>query len=208
MLKLTPKDLKRDSNRAMVKELLSARYLTFSVDHLMVRESRASDETEIECFLEVRDQTGEGTDYEVTGFGQGVLDAMFNGITNKVAPDCSTLKNISLQGFQVSVDKKDLKARRQASRGTSAAVEICLTIDNGFDTNNGLIPFRSKSRSMLAASVDVVVKVVQYFVNSEIAVIYLKELIIDSKKRGRPDLTEHYLSKLSDLMSNTSYENI
>ena len=35
-----------------------------------------------------------------------------------------------------------------------------------------------------------------------------KELIEDSKKRNRFDLTDIYISKLSELMSNTSYENI
>lgn len=208
MLKLTPKDLKRDSNSEMVKELLSSKYLTFSVDRLVVRENKCSDNTVVECDLEVRDRNNDGTDYKITGEGLGVLDALFNGITDKVAVDCNTLNNISVQEFEVSVDKEDLKASRQKSRGTSATVEICLTINNGFDSNSRLIPFRSRSRSMLSASVDVVVKTIQYFVNSEVAVLYLKELIKDSKKRGRPDLTEHYISKLSDLMSNTSYENI
>lgn len=208
MLKLTPKDLKRGDIAEMVKELLSSKYLVFSVDNLVVRESNASDNTEIECDLSVRDRNLAGTDYEIVGEGQGVLDALFNGITDKVATDCNTLNNISVQEFQVSVDKMDLKKSRQKSRGTSATVEICLTIDNGFDNNNRLIPFRSRSRSMLSASVDVVVKTVQYFVNSEVAVLYLKELIEDSKKRDRPDLTERYISKLSDLMFNTSYENI
>tara|TARA_R110001583_G_scaffold88756_7_gene229861 strand:+ start:180 stop:806 length:627 start_codon:yes stop_codon:yes gene_type:complete len=208
MLKLTPKDLKRDSNSEMVKELLSSKYLTFSVDQLVVRENKSSDNTVVECDLEVRDQNNDGTDYKIAGEGLGVLDALFNGITDKVAVDCNTLNNISVQGFEVSVDKEDLKASREKSRGTSATVKICLTINNGFDSNNRLIPFRSRSRSMLSASVDVVVKTIQYFVNSEVAVLYLKELIGDAKKRGRPDLTEHYVSKLSDLMSNTSYENI
>jgi hypothetical protein len=208
MLKLTPRDLKRDSNSEMVKELLSSKHLTFSVDQLVVRESRASDNTVVECDLEVKDQNNDGADYKIVGEGLGVLDALFNGITDKVAVDCNTLNNISVQGFEVSVDKEDLKASREKSRGTSATVEICLTIDNGFDNNSRLIPFRSRSRSMLSASVDVVVKTIQYFVNSEVAVLYLKELIEDSKKRGRPDLTERYVLKLSDLMSNTSYENI
>lgn len=208
MLKLTPKDLKRDRNNTMVKELLSSEYLGFSVDSLVVRENKSSESTHVECVLEVRNQTGYDVVYEISGSGQGVLDALFNGVIESLSEDCSTLNNISVEEFQVQVDERDLRALRQKERGTSAAVEICLTIDNGFDNLNRLIPFRSRSRSMLSASVSAVVDVIQYYVNSERAVIYLKELIEDSKKRNRFDLTDIYISKLSELMSNTSYENI
>jgi hypothetical protein len=208
MLKLTPRDLKREANSEMVRELLSSRYLSFSVDEVVVRESSASETTQVECELDVRDQTGLGVSYKIKGTGAGVLDALFNGIADEMIPDCRTLKNLSVQEFQVQTDKRDLKALRQERRGASAAVEICLTIDNGFDTNNREVPFRSRSRSILSASVDVVIETIQYFVNSEVAVLYLKELVEDSKKRNRFDLTDDYISKLSDLMSNTSYEDV
>ena len=208
MLKLTPKDLKRDENSVMVKELLSSRYLHFSINRLVVREDRVSNDTVVECQLRAKSLDEPCEHYNIVGEGVGVLDALFNGIISSVAPDCNTLNNISVQGFQVNLDRDDLKISRQKKRSTAAKVEICLTIDNGFDSNGRLIPFRSQSRSMLSASVDVVVEVVEYFVNSELAVLYLKELIKDSKDRSRPDLTERYISKLSDLMSNTSYENI
>ena len=160
MLKLTPRDLKREANSEMVRELLSSRYLSFSVDEVVVRESSASETTQVECELDVRDQTGLGVSYKIKGTGAGVLDALFNGIADEMIPDCRTLKNLS------------------------------------------------RSRSILSASVDVVIETIQYFVNSEVAVLYLKELVEDSKKRNRFDLTDDYISKLSDLMSNTSYEDV
>lgn len=204
MLKITPKDVKRQANSAMVKELLSDRYRTFFVDRLVVRESRASETTDVECTLVV----GGDSEHNISGAGLGVLDALFNAIVQHVVGDCSSLRNISVESFQVQTDKEDLREFRKNARSTAAAVETCLIIDNGFDTNSRLVPFRSKSRSVLAATVAVVTEAIEYFVNSEIAVLYLKELIDDSKKRNRFDLTETYISKLSDLMSNTSYEQI
>lgn len=203
MLKITPKDVKRQANSVMVRELLCDRYRTFAVDRLVVRESRASENTEVECALVVGD-----TEYEIVGTGLGVLDALFNGVVQHVVGDCSSLKNISVESFQVQIDKEYSRKYHTTARSTAAVVETCLIIDNGFDTNNGLVPFRSKSRSVLSATVMVVIEAVEYFVNSEVAVLYLKELIKDSKERSRPDLTERYISKLSELMSNTSYENI
>ena len=203
MLKKTPKDVKRQANGLMVRELLCDRYRTFAVDRLVVRESRASENTEVECTLMVGD-----LEHEIVGVGLGVLDALFNGVVQHVVGDCSSLKNISVESFQVQIDREDLRKHHTGVRSTAAVVETCLIIDNGFDTNNGLVPFRSKSRSVLSATVMVVIEAVEYFVNSEVAVLYLKELIKDSKERSRPDLTERYVSKLSDLMSNTSYENI
>lgn len=208
MLKLTPRDLKREDNSKMVKDLLTSRYLTFSIDRLVVHEDIINDSTRVECSLCVVDGKGNNVEYFIEGLGFGFLDALFNGVTEKLAKDCSTLNNISVQGFQARVDEKDLREQKESLRGSDASVEICLTIDNGFDNINKFIPFRSKSRSMLSASVGVVIETIQYFVNSQNAVVYLKELILDSERRNRFDLTEYYISKLSSLMSNTSYEDI
>jgi hypothetical protein len=59
---------------------------------------------------------------------------------------------------------------------------------------------------MIAASVDVVCKTIEFFVNSERAVLRLKQLIKDASERNRGDLYNQYTLKLSELVFNTSYE--
>ncbi len=82
-------------------------------------------------------------------------------------------------------------------------MEMLLTIDNG---SGKLIPFRSRDHSMIAASVRVVCKTVEFFVNSERAVLLLKSLVDDAQRRNREDLCNRYIRAMALLVYNTSYE--
>jgi len=82
-------------------------------------------------------------------------------------------------------------------------VEVSLTIDNG---SGKLIPLRSRDHSMIAASVDVVCRTVEFFVNSERAVLRLKKLVDNARSRNRGDLCERYIYMMAALVCNTSYE--
>jgi hypothetical protein len=159
--------------------------------------------TGVECKLSVKNLEGESIAYDIRGDGRGLLDALFNALIAKLVDDCHSLSNLRLEEFQISVDEEDLKKLRRQGRGTDARVEVTLIINNGCGK---LIPFRSRSRSMIAASVDVVSKTIEFFVNSERAVLRLKWLIEDSRSRNRGDLTERYIHMLSSLVCNTSYE--
>ena len=54
----------------------------------------------------------------------------------------------------------------------------------------------------------VVMQAVEFYVNSEKAVMELRSLINNAKERNRIDLVERYISMLSTLTENTSYEGI
>jgi len=202
-MKPTPEDVKRELNEEIVQEVLTEKRLQFSIEDLVIKEAMANEVTSIECELLVENIEGEAITYNIKGTGKGLLDALFNALITKLVDDCHSLSNLRLEEFQVCVDEKDLRKLRRQGRGTDAHVEISLIINNGCGK---LIPFRSRHRSIIAASVDVVIRTVEFFVNSERAVLRLKGLIENASSRGRADLAEQYMLMLSSLVCNTSYE--
>ena len=202
-MKPTPEDVKRELNKEIVQEVLTEKRLQFSIEHLIIKEAVTNEMTGVECELLVKNLEGEAIAYNIKGVGKGLLDALFNALITKLVGDCHSLSNLRLEEFQVCVDEKDLKKLRRQGRGTDAHVEISLIINNGCGK---LIPFRSRHRSMIAASVEVVIRTVEFFVNSERAVLRLKALVENASSRNRADLAEQYMSMLSSLVCNTSYE--
>jgi hypothetical protein len=202
-MKLTPEDVKREKNSEIIQTVLTEKCLQFSINELVIRESVRDAVTGVECTLSVENLEGKSITYNIEGTGGGLLDALFNTLIEKLVGDCHSLSNLSLEEFQVCVDEKDLKKLRKQGRGTDAHVEISLIINNG---SGKLIPFRSRSRSMIAASTEIVSKTVEFFVNSERAVLRLRTLIEDARSRNRADLADQYTGMLSSLVCNTSYE--
>jgi hypothetical protein len=202
-MKPTPEDVRRELNKEIVQEVLTEKRLQFSIEHLVIKEAMVNGMTSAECELLVKNLEGEAIAYNVKGVGKGLLDALFNALITELVDDCHSLSNLRLEEFQVRVDEKDLRKLRRQGRGTDAHVEISLIINNGCGK---LIPFRSRHRSIIAASVDVVIRTVEFFVNSERAVFRLRGLIENASSRNRADLVEQYMLMLSSLVCNTSYE--
>ena len=199
----TPEELKREANKEVVREVLAEKYLQFSIDSLNIGEDLAGKKTKISCRLLVTNLEGREITYDVEGGGKGIVDALFNALVAKLVGDCHSLSNLQLEEFYISVDEEDLRMLRRQGRGTDAHVEVSLTIDNGCGK---LIPFRSRDHSMIAASVDAVCRTVEFFVNSERAVLRLRKLVDDACRRNRGDLCERYTYMMAALVCNTSYE--
>ena len=199
----TPEEYTRDMNGEIIRDVLAEKYLTFQIGNLSINEDLVGKKTSVSCVLSVSNLEDEEMIYEVSGDGKGVMDALFNALVVKLVRDCHSLSNLRLEEFHISVDEEDLKKLRRTGRGTDAHVLTMLVINNGCGK---LIPFRSRSHSMVAACVSVVRETVEFFVNSERAVLRFKYLIEDANQRNRGDLYERYAHKLSALVCNTSYE--
>ena len=65
--------------------------------------------------------------------------------------------------------------------------------------------FTHSSRSVIGSAVVVVLKAVEYFVNSELAFIRTWKGLQDAKARARTDQVETYTRHLAELVRNTSY---
>ena len=61
---------------------------------------------------------------------------------------------------------------------------------------------------MNKAAINVVLQAVEHFINSEKAVVRLRDYVKDASKRNRGDLVDRYVRQLSELVKNTSYEKV
>ena len=203
MKRKTREGIKKDLNENVIREVLVDRYLSFTIEHLSINEDLVNKKTAVQGCLIVTNLEDKLVSYDLTGNGKGLFDALFTCVIENLVDDCHSLSNLRIEEFSVDVDKVDLRKVRRRGLGADARVEASLTVDNG---SGKLIPFKSRNQSMIAASVDVVCKTIQFFVNSERAVLRLKQLLRDAKKRNRGDLCNQYTLKLSELVFNTSYE--
>lgn len=210
MLKRTPKDVRREECQLLIKRLLSGKYLTLSLGPLAITEHIATGETEVSSQLSISNIEGLLGVYDINGTGMGFVDALFNGVCGEIVEDCKTFNNLSIEQFYVQVDSRELaEPHHRGVRGSAANVDICLILNNGYSTTSSAhVPFRSRSRSIISAGAQVVIHAVEFFVNSEKAVIELKHLVKNAEQRSRPDLVEKYIDMLSQLTANTSYEGI
>jgi len=180
---------------SIVREVLDGDYNKVSIGQLNISEDLKNDSTLISC-----DMTFGAKNYSLKGTGRGLVDALFGALLTSLKKDYVSLENITLQDFVVTVDMN--KFYRKKSK-TDASVEAAVFVSN---KTGKIFLFRHTCKSMISASVLCVSKMVEYYVNSERAVVHLKACIKDSQERARPDLTERYVSLLSELVRNVSYE--
>lgn len=180
---------------SIVREVLGSDYSRVIIDQLNIVEDLKNDSTLISCKMKFGKKN-----YPLEGTGRGLVDALFDALSGTLKKDYVSLENITLQDFVVTVDMN--KFYRKKSR-TDASVEAAVFVVNKMGKT---FLFRHTCKSMISASVLCVAKMIEYYVNSELAVVHLKGCIRDSQKRSRPDLTERYVSLLSELVRNVSYE--
>ena len=191
----TPQESIQADIHALVREILEGVYIKVLINKIDIREDLVNDSTSVSCELLLGEKK-----YKIEGTGRGVVDALFTSILKCLKKEYVSLENITLEDFVVTVDLN--KFWRKKSK-TDAKVEAVIFINNGAGKT---FLFRHTCRSMISASISCVTKMVEYYINSEKAVVHLKTCIADSIKRNRGDLTERFTSQLSELVRNMSYE--
>ena len=201
MRERTSEDIQRLENTELIKSILGDDFLSFKYGELQVSEHRAH--TVAKCGLDVFSGDGLYDHKQISAEGHGLVDTLFNAMLIEYAQDCVSTAVLKVHEFYIFVDKEDLQRRkREGLSGADALVQVCLVIDNG---DNGLIPFRESSRSVINAMASVVFSAMEFFINSERAVHKLRECIEDARKRNRSDLVELYTFKMVELVKNASY---
>ena len=118
----------------------------------------------------------------------------------KFSKEYVSLKQVEFEDFLMRVNFKT--ARR---RGTDSPVEIKLSLQTSRKQN---IYFSAESRSMIVATISVIRKAFEYFINAEIAMLALQKNINNSMQRNRTDLSEKYTLQMAELVRIISYENV
>lgn len=186
--------MEQDALHDVVRDVLGEDYRAFEVTQYMLNEDIREGRATIVCQL--RD-TGAQERYAVEGTGVGMIDALFNGFKLALHSSYPSLDHIHFVGFAIDGDFSGAEGTASDAPG-----EVTLSVEN---TSGRVFEFKSRTNSISASSVGVVVRAVEHFVNAELAVHRVYEWIQDAKRRNRADLAEKYTHRLADLVRICSY---
>ncbi len=182
----------------LMKEILQEDYLQLTVHRYTLEEDLDEASVSIRCRLS--DQKADG--FEVGGSGVGVIDALFDGLKQRMADDYPSLKSIrfsefSIEGLISGEDSPDVATKAEAV----ATVGIINSEDQEFQ-------FEAKAPSVSRAGIQATILAAEYFVNSERTYVKLHEILEHYRSEGRTDLVEKYTDLMSKVVENTSYSEV
>jgi hypothetical protein len=137
----------------------------------------------------------------IVGSGQGVVDALFGSLVESLSPRFLSLNQLEFEDFALRVSFAEARHRAR----TDAPVEVCLTISSSpfYKTF-----FRHESVSLVSASIEVVRKSVEYFINLEKAFFLLRGDIVSATERDRQDLIIEASSNIVEIVKIISFEEL
>tara|TARA_R100000008_G_scaffold44286_1_gene25751 strand:+ start:768 stop:1358 length:591 start_codon:yes stop_codon:yes gene_type:complete len=178
----------------IVQKVLNKKYVPLQIKNFGLKEDLENDKSLVTCELVHGKEK-----ILVEGQGSGVVDALFCTIIDELNTQYSSLRNIQLIDFIMKV-----KPERNGI-GSNGFVKIDLAVRN---RRGNKTHFLHESRSIIGAVVQVVQKCIEYFINSELAIIQLKKSLQNAKERNRMDLVTKYTHMMSELVKNMPYNNI
>tara|TARA_Y100000034_G_scaffold129075_2_gene184853 strand:+ start:166 stop:810 length:645 start_codon:yes stop_codon:yes gene_type:complete len=200
--RLTENEIRQEEINKIAKHVLQEKYIFLNIcESFNIKEKVKENKTEISCQVELKNSEEKNT-MKIKGYGEGPIDALFTVLKKKLSKKYCSLDLIRFSEFVVSADIQKSPNRTLNSSGSNAMVEAMLTVNN--DRGEDLT-FRNCSSSINKAAANVVLQTIEYFINSEKAVLQLHKNITDARDRNRGDLLSRYTSKLSELVKNVSY---
>tara|TARA_Y100000034_G_scaffold136649_1_gene214404 strand:+ start:511 stop:1134 length:624 start_codon:yes stop_codon:yes gene_type:complete len=200
--KLTPAEIKQVRRKKLAEDILKDDAISIRIkNEFLIKEAPGPGKTNIECTLQIKDF---GKEYEkpISGSGSGPIDALFNPLMEHLSPEYTSLKTFKFLQFGIQADLKDTY---EQNSGSSAEADAIIVVRN---TRGDDSIFRETSTSVIRASMAVVLKSVEFFVNVEKAVKILEMIIKDGKKRNRGDIVQRRTNQLAELVGTTSYRGI
>ena len=189
---------RRETTHALIRKVLGEDYRQFVVIRYTVSEEVGGEG----CVAQLTLRPGEGAALmTLEGTGVGAIDAVFHGLLAHFTREFKSLHTVQFTGFEVS---SEMSTSRNG-RGSDAEVLVRVSVANSEGTT---FDFESTDRSALAASIDAVVQIIEYFVNSERAFINLHRALGDAQERGRGDLISTFTAQLAELVNSTSYTEV
>jgi len=178
----------------IVLDVLNDKYTTLQISNFTLKEDLENDKSLVSCELTLGKEK-----YLLEGQGSGVVDALFCTTIKELSIQFPSLNNIHLVDFVMKVKPE------KRGFGSGGFVSIDLAVRNG---RGKKIHFLHKARSIIGAVIQVVQKCLEYFINSELAVVRLKKCLQSAKKRNRIDLKEKYTLMMTELVKNMPYTKI
>lgn len=183
----------------LMREVLGDNYTHLQVNRVLIEE-HLGDEPSSSVTCEVTNESTKET-FVIAGKGSGAIDAFFNGMIERFATEHPSLETIEFSAFSVEarLDTRQLQA------GTDSKGEVTLEITN---SEGEVFSFSHSSRSVIGGGIITTLLGMEYFINSERAVVMMYHAIKDARERSRPDLVQRYTNTLATLVRNTSYSEV
>ena len=191
---MTPSQSEQAKINEIVCKVLNESYVHLQIKDFILKEDLENDKSLVTCELTLGERT-----IQLEGRGAGVVDALFCTIINELNSEYPSLNNIQLIDFIL----KAKPIKKGFGSGGFANVDLAVANSRGKK-----IHFLHEARSIIGAVILVVQKAVEYFINSELAMLRLKKSLQSAEERGRIDLVTEYTTMMTELVKNMSYNKI
>tara|TARA_Y100000310_G_scaffold284202_1_gene306837 strand:+ start:3527 stop:4162 length:636 start_codon:yes stop_codon:yes gene_type:complete len=189
----TPQEQRCKEMASIVRGVLAGDYWDLGIDELSIEENLREKSTKIACLVHLNKEN-----FTIEEVGRGPIDALFNGLKNNFKKSYLSFHGLNFYEFSISGDVGD------SSLNMASEVECTLSITS-VNIHKPLI-YRCRDASINRAAVCVVLAAVEYYINSERAMKILRECVKDAQERGRGDLLEESVLKMSKLLEGVSYK--
>jgi hypothetical protein len=181
-----------------MRDVLQEDFLTLELHRYTFREDLLENQLSFEGIIAEHPKDAM---QEVTGIGVGLIDAFFNALVARYAPEHSSLESLTFTSFAV----RGLMQETRMARATDAKAEATVGLTNSYGTE---FSFRAVSGSVTRSCLDAVLGAVEYFVNSERAFFRINSALEHYRSEGRSDLVAKYTDLLAEMVRNTSYSSL
>ncbi|MEE2786155.1 MAG: hypothetical protein VX589_02380 [Myxococcota bacterium] len=189
---------RRTATEEIIQEVLKDDYIRLDVVQYTITESVGPAPCEVA--VQLRRQEVSADPLTISGQGVGFVDALYTGLVDFYAAEYPSLGTIAFIGFEVDANMRSTK-----HQGADAECTVSLVVKN---TEEREFRFEESNRSLVAATLKVVVEAAEYFINSERAYVQVYRAMCDARERQRPDLIERYTGWLAQLVTTTSYSEV
>ncbi len=191
---------RRTATRELIRRVLKEDYLELRIARYALSEDLAAGQP-ARVAVDLVTGAESGLPVAIEGAGVGIVDALYSGMHAHYAREYGSLRTIKFTGFDVT---GRMETGRD-NRGADAEAVVSLTVEN----SEGLrFEFEEAHRSLVAASLKVVIDAIEYFINSERAFIAVYRALCDAKERRRIDLVSTFTAQLAELVNTTSYTEV
>lgn len=140
-----------------------------------------------------------GANHTAVGTGIGLVDAGFNSLMGHLSEKYTSLLTIRLTDIYFQIDLKrdvvDLKSK------------TLIKIEFENDRKKKVF-FKDRTTSLGFTTMSVLVKAIEFYVNSELLFKRLKYLVKEAEGRSRPDVASKFRYMLSKIVEVTSYQTV
>lgn len=189
---------KRNIIEELVKEVLDGTELDLRTDGYHLEEDLET------CTVRFNAQVHHAVTGEkkvIRGEGVGLVDACFRGFMDMYSTEYPSLKSVLLSDYHIQAD---IETTQEGAR-SGAEVLATLRLANSFGHE---FLFEDRSPSLTRSTIQVVVRGLSFFINTERAFVAVYRARQHAEKMGRHDSKVRYTSQLSTLVDATSYSDV